>query len=731
MNKEVLCNIASAVENGWPLREVCEQAYTQKGKITDEKLLLKNGFSLDNRSIAVGLMSNFIPNFVCLDFDFEDKDLKTQIIDRIKESYKLEELFIRIGNRARLGQLWFICEDEVKGGNYSKLDIITRSKRCNAVGYHKDSGLTYHWPHKSPVTHTPQDLPIIDKALVDEIIDMVQDHFGVEVKEGNLYNGSRHDGLFNLARDLSDKNMSPTDVYNTLIESDMYQGIEIDRPNACVGEVEGIVSAIFNNFIEEKKYKDLYIPPSTPQTDFTDKDFKYPKADRGSILDILYKACKRNQYKDAEQIALFSAVSCCAWLLSFSTRFDGTAPNLIINYVAKSGAGKSDSSRLIKAVAALDSNLRKSIQTSVNSLAQISKSLETSPNLFLYINEYASLLKKGKNTTSHIVGLEDKIMLLYSDFGENDLHVEKIKDNAYGHCFGPKLNGLFFMTQASFSELDPSHFDAGLGRRMITIVDDTTYFVKPKKNKEIKKDASYFNDYEIKKIKEFINAYVYDNSEENADEMNTLYEQVDISHENLINRVVNVKGKPSEVVYHTTALKPKILNYMDADEETTDYLFGEHIEKANRMIEEAAKSGSEKESVIVNSFSEFTKKFLMIGALCADKTPSTVATMKAVRWAEGMVRGYMINDMKVNLNAIYSDEDKKTSYIKKQSEQFYTKLTSSETQTFTLSSNIARSFFRSERARKRSDILNDLIKHNKIKSTTKGVSKNATAYKVL
>lgn len=702
MSKEItLGRIEDAIDNGWSLRPVSGTKfinidYEEGTKLADERFILNEVSDLNKFPpgiTAVALIPELHEDFVCLDMDFLDEKLKSQIWSLLS-SYKKSDLFLRLGNPDKMGQLWFKCYDQIKFASYKKLDIITTQKRCDAIGLYKaENDIEYEWPYKNPWENLPDELPIISKDLIDQVIETVTSFFGIDKKTRN--SGSRHDALVDMAMLGVKANRRPNDILNDLFGSDEYKSLLGEPKRDANAEVANALSwamrenaKYFVSYVNEKSEKksglDVYDIPPAP-----------PKVEPYSFFDIIYRSIRRNQIVENKKMAVVTTLSICSWLLTLSCRFRGLAPNLFLLLIAPSGSGKSTSSQVINEIIKLDKRLKKSFGgNDIRTDSAIFATVQESPIVFYHIDEATKTIKSSKNKLGHNANIAEILSQLYSDYKDNDVPIAlaRIKNESYGVAIGAKAVLMMSSTESFWKVFDEENYTQGLGRRLFIV--QSSDIPLQKKDKKYYKDF-FFNQEKIA-ISMFLRGYL---------DKNGLFDTEDISDYGILKEVENKNGVKRKI-YHKNCFKPNIQFEMSVDDEVELFLADQFIEDNNNFKIQAAGSGSTIQQRIANSRGELILKLAMIHAVCGKKLMAegdrptelvaninTMIKMDSIDWATKMFNYYMIGSTMEHLDSLYKKDieiDKSNKVI----EDFIERLKEKEVEDFMKSDQVVRNFFK-------------------------------------
>lgn len=690
---EIYEQIQLAIENGWKLRPVSGAKFINIDHAKDipldsEEMILTDADDLKlypSGVTAVALASPLHDGFVCLDLDFKDEALKTQIWSLLA-SYNKHDLFLRIGNADKFGQLWFRTFDNIGFCSYKGIDVITTQKRCDAIGSYKGSDQLYVWPYKNIWENSFDDLPIINEDLVDKIVDAVCKFYNIDKTQNNKQ--GRHDRLMQIAQNAVNSNKRINDILDDLFSSEAYSDLKKER-NADV-EVGNILSWIMKNeaksFVkiinsgDSSKYLNGYNIPIRP-----------PRVEKFSLFDMIYRSIRRNQIIDNKRMAMATTLSICSWILTCGVRFRGIAPNLMLLLIAPSGSGKSTSTRAIKEIIKLEKRLKKSFGgQDIRTDAAIFSAVQQSPVNFYFIDEASKLLKSAKNKSSHNANVGEILSQLYSDFRDTDppMALAKLKNESYGVAIGAKVVTLMSSTESFWRVFDEDNYTQGLGRRLFIITStDIPLHSRRKKSYE-----EFFHHNEVMALRMFFNAYLGKED---------LFEEVDIKDYEIVREIENKNGVRN-VRYYDKCKKPRIIMDLSADEETIEYLDGKFIDEANDFKIKAASSGSNIQQYIANSRSEFIIKLAMIYAVCGKKMIpdsynalqiNTIIDMECIAWATEMFDYYMVGNNMEIMDSLFNKEveiDKSKAVI----EDFINKLQEKGANEFLKSDQFVRNFFK-------------------------------------
>lgn len=725
--------IELAIDNGWTLRPTgvshfVNIDYQKNIPLSDKSHILESLEDLDKYPSDVTSVS-FIAmhtdiNFVCLDLDFKNEELKNKLFNFLDKKYKLENLFLRIGNKEKPGQLWFQSDVKMKHSSLEgALDLIVNEKRCNALGYYKDTQDLYQWPYKKFWEHTPEDLPFISKELVLEIFNLISTELGI--KKNNLEDlpKSRHAQLEQRIEIALNK-PGFLNIIQDVITSPEYLSIDIERD--AHNEAKRLIShkamKLFDGYYDisgflEDENKDLFSEFNVDT---------HPKVEKNSFIDIFYKAIKRNQFTDSKSLAFFSSLSVAAWLLTFTTRFEGMAPNLMILILARSGAGKSTSSRAIKELIKLYREFQPSFMGGdIKTEAALLNNLEVAPNPMYIIDEFTKVYRSKNNKNTQTGNISEILYQLYSDYSDTDLHQVKLKSHSYGVCLGPKINLLAFSTPEFYKMLSESDLMAGMARRTLIYNDNKISFAK--KNVEYNKD--FFKPQELQIIKLFMDTHV-----------RSMFPYV----------TENVKGyqipkgqdKKGETTYWEEALRINVVNELKATAEVNEYLKTTFVDKCNLIRKKSLSTGNNLDLFVTGAMAEMVKKFAMIHAIAGkaifeinDEGKTVIAQrthieMDSIEWAEKMFYFYVVNGLSVDLESIFN-KDKESFKLIEDADNLIIALKGSNKKTFTRSDTTFKNYFRNLKSANRSEIIENLLHRNIIKSIGSTNNKRGQKFEII
>lgn len=722
--KEVVGHIEEAIDNEWPLRPVKGKRfinidYAEGIELKDRSHILSDEVKLvdfPSGITAVALIPYFIEDFVCLDLDFKDDDLKNKIWATLS-MYKKEEMFLRYGDKEKFGQLWFKSYDSVNYCSYKGIDIITTQKRCDALGAYKGGEyITYEWPYQKFWEHTPDDLPYISDALIQEITEIVNEFHGEKTtKKRNL--GSRHDQLVEMARLGIAAKRPMDDILDDMYGSEAYKSLLGEKGRDPSGEVANALSWAVKN-----KAKTWFKWDIKDKENVEDQIYSVPNeaptVEKHSLFDMLYKAVRRNQVIENKRMAMATTLSLCSWMLSLCARFQGMAPNLMMLLIAPSGSGKSTTSRAIKEIIKLEKRLQKSYcGQDIRTDSAIFSSVEQSPIAYYAIDEATKIMKSANTKGSHNANVGEILSQLYSDFRDTDppQALARLKSECYGVAIGAKVNTIMFSTPEFWKVFNESHFTQGFGRRLFIIISNQLPLQKV--GKEYNPD--FFTDEEKKLIKFFLDSYL------GKDEQ--IYEEVDISSYKIIESISTDKGIKT-IKHYQKCLKPKITLPMTANAETKEYLKNDFVRENNENKSKAMGSGSTIQQYMANSRAEFILKLSMIHTVCGKSMAPTkngtdamqmnirsVIGMDSIKWATDMHSYYMYGSTLDQIDSVFH-KDIVMDRNKEIKAKFLEKLSTEEKKVFTKSENIVKNFFRKIGGiDMRDKILVELIATNKIK----------------
>jgi len=737
-------NISRAISNGWFLRPIKKGFFNnidnQKGTLlTDKNHILTCVEDLDKfpeGTTELALIPDFYLNFICLDFDSLSQDLNSSIFAVLKSFYREDELFRRIGNPLKLGQFWFNYDHSFDiPSQPPKLDLIVKGKRCNALGRYKDTFNSYIWPNRNLWENTPAEMPILLEECLLKIIDLYELEYGFREP---IYqkSGARHDFLRNSVYAQIFKGVPPHEIYQEILETPEFKSLSSDGSRRSFFTAKKEIIDMFPNAVKkflEKGDFPVFYQKESPHHDFLNNPLKdHPKVEVGSLLDILYRATLRNQHTNAGQMAFFTALSAVSWLLSYSIVYGKTRSNLMVLYVALSGSGKTTSSQLLQSLKNIIPPLNKSWKNSnIESKAAFTQSFASSPINFYFLDEYTKILKGKNKSNSATSELSELFCQYYSDFCDDNLQHIQLKNESYGVCYGPRFSSLMFTTPEFKNEFYKKDFMAGMGRRTFMVVDDNLYLNKPTTNE----NKEFFNQEEIKFIQNFVSKWVFE-KEDNFDDFSSP-EKINFSHEIFdkvdISQIKIEKGfnkKTNSYFYYDFVLKPKVRHNIIESSEAQFYLNNDHTKKSNELKIKAHKSGDTTQGIIVNSFSEFTKKLSMIYALAGRKEPSLEVRMDAITWAEDMFYFYMVESLSQDLEPIF-DSDETSNKISLLAEKVIQKLISSKTQLFKISDNLIKNIFQKNNKIFRSQVISYLLANKKIELLNNKTSKKSMIYKLV
>jgi len=697
---ELISQLESAIDNEWMLRPVKGNKfhnidYAKDLKIDEPSQILNELEDLNKfpeGTTGFALIPKLHDGFISVDLDFTDEDLKKEVW-KLLSIYKKEDLFLRIGNREKIGQIWFKTYDEISFCSYTGVDIITTQKRCDAIGYYKgDKELTYLWPYKKFYDHCFDDLPIINKDLVEKIVRKINEFYGEETKKNLKNSGSRHDQIVEMATSGINSNLKVRDVIGEIMESDAFKSMAKERnavaeaSNAMSWAIKNAVQNYVNIKIENKEDESLgYNIPLMP-----------PSVEKNSFFDMIYKAIRRNQRIDNKRMAMVSSLSICSWILSLSVRFEDLCPNLMILLIAPSGSGKSTSTKAIKEIIKIEKKLKQSyFGQDIRTDSAIFSSIQESPVGFYNIDEASKLFKSIGAKGSHVQNLPEILSQLYSDYKDSDppQAMAKLKNESYGVAIGAKINMIAYSTETFWNDFEESNYTQGLGRRLFIVTSSTT----PKERTDFEFSPEFFKKDEQQLIKMFMTTYIGDED---------LYEEVDIRGYNIIESVTSKEGIKTTRHFHNCK-KPKIKFRLKADKKAAEYLNGDFIKESNNFRVQASASGSQIQEYVANSRAEFIKKFAMIHTVCGkrmspksfeagEKMSINVRTsigLDSIEWGTQMFDYYMIGSTLENIDSIFGKE-KVIDRNKQTIEDLLDKLKEKKIEEFKKSNYVLKDFFK-------------------------------------
>lgn len=724
--EDTLEHISLAIENGWKLRPVgkvgfINKEYAEGTTLDDHNQILDDIEDLElfpPGIKCVALIGAHHEDFVCLDFDFKDEEL-SQIIWDVFSQYRKEDLFLRKGHPDKLGQFWFRSYDKINYGSYPKFDVITTQKRCDAIGQYKvvdNNDIEYKWPYRNPWDYTPEDLPIINKELINNIIEKVCGYFGEDVKNKGLASSSRHDQLVKIATDGVSANRKADDILYDMFSSEAYKSLQQETKRNASQEVANAFSWAMKNkakeFVAWKRKEDqgvqgldIYEVPKIP-----------PKVEKFSFFDIVFKAIRRNQVIDNKKMAYITTLAICSWVTSLSVRFRGMASNLFLLLIAPSGSGKTTTSRAIQEIIKLDKRLQKSYAgQDIRTDSAVFSSVQESPILFYHIDEATKLIKTSKSKGSYNSNIGEILSQLYSDFRDNDapLVLARTKNESYGVAIGAKATMLMSSTERFWDIFDEENYTQGLGRRLFIVT--TSEVPLQKKNQEYHED--FFTREEKIAIKMFLRGYLG-----NGD----LFEDHDISQYEILKNVETENGI-KRTHHYKTCKKPKGLFNLTADQETSEYLANDFVDENNNFKIKAAGSGSNIQQYVANSRSEFILKLSMIHAVCGKKliatgdrpteltaAINTVIDKKSIEYGTKTFSYYMVGSTLEKIDSLYNkdiDIDLSNKYI----DELLEKLEEKEISEFKKSHDEIKYFFKNRgKTKTRDKILKEMKARNLI-----------------
>lgn len=701
MSRDALLeNLEMAIENNWKLRPVKGNIfhnidYVKGLAIDDADHILESLEDLKKfppGATAFALISKLHDGFISIDLDFKEAELKSQVWALLSQ-YNKEDLFLRTGNKDKIGQIWFKTYDDINFCSYTGIDIITTQKRCDAIGYYKgDAEIQYEWPYKNIWENEFDDLPIINKELVQEIVECVNKFHGTETNKTAKNAGSRHDQIVQMASDGINANHRMRDIISGIIESDAFKSMNKER-NAMDETGNALAWAIKN---ATKSYIDIRTSEETEKNAFGyDVPTRPPEVDPNSFFDMIYKAIRRNQRIENKRMAMVSTLSICSWILSLSVRFEDVCPNLMILLIAPSGSGKSTSTKAIKELIKLNKKLQLSyFGQDIRTDSAIFTSIQESPIGFYNIDEASKLFKTMSNGGAN-QNLPEILSQLYSDYKDTDPPnaLAKLKNEAYGVSIGAKINMLAYSTPSFWETFDEGNYTQGLGRRLFIVtsstlpVEKTNYVYSPE----------FFTEGESKLISMFMDTYI------GTDE---LFKDVDIRGFNIIENVSTKEGVKT-TKHFQTCKRPNVRFNLTASEETKEYLQDKFVEESNEFRVKAASSGSPIQEYVANSRAEFIKKFAVIHAVCGKQMAmkkvkkedpvamniNTLLGMDSIEWGKQMFDYYMIGSTLENIDSIFG-KDKVTDKNNQIIEELLGKLEEKDIKEFKKSDAFIKDFFK-------------------------------------
>lgn len=710
-----LSKLDEALENGWVFRPILRGAFLnidhdKNTKLDEEKYLIRDLNDLEklpNIPDRFAIIPSVFEGFVSVDMDFKEEALKKKIWALLGH-YKKDDLFLRIGHKEKAGQLWFKTYDKINFSKAKNLDIITTQKRCDALGFYKDTQV-YEWPYKKFWEHSFEDLPIISESLVEEIEKTVAEFYGIDITNKSEIS-SRHDKLRDFVLDQYKAGRKPGHIYVAARETDEFKGILKDRPDKADKElvkmmqwgIEPFISQYFEFGITSNKLEDgrfQYKIPKNP-----------PKVERKSFFDMLYRSIRRNQRIDNKRMAMATTLSICSWLMSLSVRFEDVCPNLMLLLIAPSGSGKSTSTKAIKEIMKIEPKLRLAyFGQDIRTDSAIFTSFEQSPVGLYNIDEASKLFKTISQKGGHGNNIPEILSQLYSDHKVTDPPVvlAKLKNESYGVCVGPKVNMIAYSTESFWKVFSEENYTQGLGRRLFIL----TSSIVPKEKENFEYSDKFFKENEKMLINMFFKSYIGQDS---------LFEEQDIRGYEIIRSITQKDGQ-RKVEKYEKCKKPRIKFNLKLDEETDVYLKGEFVKESNNFRVMASASGSPIQEYVSNSRAEFIKKLAMIYCVCGKEMKYTADNkddfrlqindtidMDAIKWATDMFDYYMIGSTLENIDSVFKKEveiDRNKSVIR----NFVEELKSKEKIEFKKSDQVVRNFFKQiGGAQKRNAILKEM-----------------------
>lgn len=716
---EILSSLQQAIENNWPMRPIrinkfINIEHQEDIALTDRSHILEDVSDLEffpSGVTAFCVASPLVEDFVCIDLDFEnDKELEKEIFEVVLAGFKKEELFLRIGNPKKPGQIWFRCFDELEYYSDIALDVFTTQKRCDALGQYKDTDLTYEWPYKKFWEHEPSDLPVIRKDQVEEVIEKVRAKYGSRKKEKGI--GGRHDQLLEEARKFITPQTTPDRAMLHLMETDAYKDL-VANPRKGGESPYKEALRIITRVIKDKMDGQFYMPMIEEDSELQENPIMkfaeptHPKVESQSFMDMTYKLIRRNQRVDNPIAAMGTTINLCSWLASLFARYEGLAPNLMILYVAESGGGKSSTIKIIKQLLKHIPELRNSFRSSnIGSTATLARFISEAPICNLNIDEFSKVMK-NKNK-EYLGDLPEAICQWYSDFDDYGVPeaLQSLKSETNGLAMGAKLVALMSTTPTVFKNFDESLFEQGMGRRLFPMIDNS--FSPLKRDFEFKKE--YFLDFEIQVIKKVVENYIFNKDGE-------IFDTMDIFKYKFVKKI-----EKGETEFHGSCKKSRITLELRSCPELDEYLKKEFIDEINEMRKAARFFGSSISNYLANSAIEFCKKLAALHALFGrsmDKNmlirPNVEVTMKDFEWGKKMFGHYVIHEAMETYNEIFNKKQE----IKAKndmSQEFLKYLQEKKITSFTKSTKQVHNFFKDKKNSKmaKSIAINSLIESKKV-----------------
>jgi hypothetical protein len=688
--------ILDALDLGWPLRGcVGSGQYIEKGKLDDKSTLLEADFldatihnfpSLTNFAV----IPTFLDDFICLDFDFEDAELNERCWSALDEEFKREDLFLRIGKRTRLGQLWFKYYPEDKPVPPEGLELKRGESRLNAIGQYKaESDLNYEWPYKKIWEYGPEDLPILMPDVLDKLIKVVAATNGYKSKDQSYQkNKSRHLQLGDLAAELLKKNYGVQQAVHYMINSDVARDIIAtdDKRNVLKECIDWVVR---ESALHAKNYIHLSVKEKEDYDVTNLAPPHAPTVEEGSFFDIFYRAIRRNQFIDNKQMAMATTLSVCGWLGSLIGSYEGVSPNLMLLILAPSGTGKSTSTKAIDELVNLIPELGVSRNKgSIRSEQVLLSDFDRCAVNYYEVDEATQLFKDmSKNVLKQ--NIPESLSQIYSDFNDRvrPSVLSRYKTENYGVVIDPRINLLCTSTPSFWNYFSEEHYRQGLGRRMFPIIINEfskTRFVN---------EENYFNKFEKGFLLNFFDAIFA----ESVNEKLLIQEVINIDKYEIFKNFNKKNGQP---IYHSECKRSLNRFRLKSSSEVAEYMSGDWILEMNEYRRASHFHGSSIEQVIMNSRPHTVKKFAFIHAVFGKKifdengfSVPTHIEMESIKWAKDMFDYYMLGAFVEVINRRF-EKEKETESENEVADVVYGKMLESGKDMFKKSDNAIKNVFR-------------------------------------
>ncbi len=715
--------LEEAVENGWPMKLIKPSgAFLVPGGIDSSAGLIKcveDDLNNAGDASAVAVMGNMLPEFICIDIDTKDKQAKKDIFTVLAKNFgERNDFFFRVGHPDKGGQFWFRCIDNLHSYEEQSVegvvDIIFKSKRCDALGSYKGTDRVYEWPSLKFWELTPEDMPIISISVIDQIIDAARP-YGKHVESTGLK--SRHDskikkmatlpGLGNIVEQIW-----KMDEFQSHVQSN-YLGDDKWKDNRVIPR-EDARSLLY---VIEKRLSELTRVGGTitfaDDDEFVFDDIVYQKVERNSLLDIIYGAIKKNMAVENREVCFLVALSICSYIVSHLYSFKGLNLNLMLLYVGTTGCGKSTALQAFHEVGSLFPKIFNGIRGEESSSMQgMVSGIAEDPISIIVFDEISTLFRSIGNSKSTFSDSAELLTKLYSNPYKITPFFRRLANTVKDPVGNIRLSMIGMTNKNVFKYLTSDLYEQGLMRRFLPMVDLSmkdrkTGWSKPK---------SFFTEVEKEKIQSILRGMLG---------TGLLKTKMNIGSLEL------PKGldKKGETVFWQECWKGCETVNLNSSIEVDGFLENDLPTESNRIMRILSGDTDVLRLSLMSSYAENIIKLSAIHSLCGKNclsqtykgnknsytfSPNTKVDMDSINWAKSNLVYWFLGDGMDKINSNLSKdsdiEDHKTTQ-----HAFLTFLQTKELREFKMGHRDLREYFSTRELRKaKVSVIQSLIDNGKL-----------------